>query len=412
MDDGLDQAAQTAAEHAAASAAEPGGRARARPSRPAVLSRDTPDDACANCATPLEGPVCHRCGQLDDEFHRPVRGLVGEILEGLVAFDGRVARTIPALIAQPGKITRAFLKGKRARYMPPFRLYIIASLIFFLVMPALDSAFDGAEFGGSPSVSQDAVSQNLEEAVADGDLSEEEAERARETLRRFGLIPEAPEAGAEADLDPAVPETADSAAPEDVGEAPDRFIAPQFRGPPIDVDLGGETVSTPDSIRRFFAPEDFNQPAPETIWPLPVRRYIGDRIAEAQADPRSWLERAANWVPRIMFVMVPVYALLLALVYAWRRGFFFYDHLMVSLHLHSALFLTSAVVLQLSGLIGAGWAWLAMIVYSNVYLYKLHRVVYVRGRISSVLRTMTLDVLYFFVLSFGMIAVLLLGALA
>ena len=53
-----------------------------------------------------------------------------------------------------------------------------------------------------------------------------------------------------------------------------------------------------------------------------------------------------------------------------------------------------------------------MIVYSNVYLYKLHRVVYARGRISSVLRTMTLDVLYFFVLSFGMIAVLLLGALA
>ena len=156
----------------------------------------------------------------------------------------------------------------------------------------------------------------------------------------------------------------------------------------------------------------FGRPAPDTIWPLALRRYLGERFAEVQADPGGWLERAAQWVPRIMFVMVPVYALLLSLTYAWRRRFFFFDHLIVSLHFHSALFLAASALSLVSGLIGAGLAWLVLLFYSNIYLYRLQRVVYGRGRFASVVRTMTLDVLYFFALLFGFLAVLLLGALA
>ena len=85
--------------------------------------------------------------------------------------------------------------------------------------------------------------------------------------------------------------------------------------------------------------------------------------------------------------------------------------MIVSLHFHAALFLSMAILSKASLLIGAGWSVLAMIVYSNLYLYKLHRKVYERGRFQSVVRTLTLSVLYGFVLLLGVFAVFMLGAI-
>jgi hypothetical protein len=421
--DELEQAAQSAAEHgAAAAAAAGGGPARAKASRPATLSPDTPDGTCANCETELQEPVCHICGQVDDEYHRPAHGLVAEIFEGLTALDGRVLRTLPALILRPGRLTRAFLKGKRARYMPPFRLYIIASLIFFLLIPGLDGLVDAAQSDGRPVGADERaaaadIEAELRQAMDDGSLTQSEAEQARRALDRIGLGSGAmPDAGDEPTADPArAPPDSDNEGPPalaaDSGEAdPGGPVVVNSTGSDIfDIDLGD--ANDPDAIRRFFAPEDFGEPAPQTSWPLPLRRYLGDRFAEVAADPGGWLEAVTAWIPRIMFVMVPVYAALLGMIYLWRRGFYFFDHLIVSLHVHSALFLAMAILMLASNLLGAGWAWLILIVYSNAYLYRVHRVVYERGRFTSVLRTLFMDVLYFFVLLIGFFVVLLLGAL-
>jgi hypothetical protein len=459
VSDNFDPSAQVVADHAIAMGVAAGrGSARRRSSRPAVLRADTPEGVCANCETKLEGPVCHMCGQVDDEYHRPVRGLFSEIVEGLFALDGRVARTIPALLLFPGRITRAFLKGKRMRYMPPFRLYIIASLIFFLLVPlnaGLDQATNDMREGwNNADAGSDAAARGMDEAraaieqqVAAGTMSEEDAERALATFNTLGMMgvrlgdegegaeithltplgPKTP-GGAErldppektpevgfnlSEPDPEVLSVEDKIAstatpPINAGEVVANLVADaEGEGAdtgPLDLSVNGER------IERFFAPEDFGDPAPDTIWPLEFRRYLGERFAHVADDPGDWLESAADWVPRVMFVMVPVYALLLGLVYVWRRGFYLYDHMIVSLHFHAALFLSMAILSKASLLIGPGWATFAMICYSNAYLYKLHRVVYERGRFQSVVRTMTLTVLYGLVLMLGLFAVFLLGA--
>jgi hypothetical protein len=86
--------------------------------------------------------------------------------------------------------------------------------------------------------------------------------------------------------------------------------------------------------------------------------------------------------------------------------------LIVSLHFHSALFFAMAIGLLLVPFIGIGWVSLALIVYSNVYLYRLNRVVYGRGQFSSILRTLTLDSLYIFVLLSALLMAVILGALS
>ena len=129
-------------------------------------------------------------------------------------------------------------------------------------------------------------------------------------------------------------------------------------------------------------------------------------------DPRAWGEASLAWLPRIMFVMVPIYAGLLALTYLWRRGYFFYDHMVVSLHFHAALFLAMSVIILISPIIGFVWSFLFFLVYSNVYLYRLHRHVYSRSVFTSILRVFFLNNVYLIFLSAGLLAVIFLGAMS
>jgi hypothetical protein len=96
---------------------------------------------CRNCGAVLAGRYCSNCGQ-SAEVHVPsTRELVHEVLEGLTHLDSRLWRTLACLWFKPGKLTQEFVAGRRAAYLPPFRLYLILSLAFFLV--ASFSHFNG-----------------------------------------------------------------------------------------------------------------------------------------------------------------------------------------------------------------------------------------------------------------------------
>jgi hypothetical protein len=89
-------------------------------------------EPCPNCSTPLQGPWCHDCGQLAEDYHRSIWRLVGEVFEGLMHFDGRVWTTLPDLFRHPGRLTRAYLDGHRAPQIPPFRLFLVVLVTIFL----------------------------------------------------------------------------------------------------------------------------------------------------------------------------------------------------------------------------------------------------------------------------------------
>ena len=83
---------------------------------------------CANCATPLQGPWCHECGQLGEDFHRSTLKLVAEAFEGLLHLDGRMWNTLPDLFRHPARLTRSYLEGHRAPQIPPLRLFLVVLL--------------------------------------------------------------------------------------------------------------------------------------------------------------------------------------------------------------------------------------------------------------------------------------------
>ena len=117
----------------------PESRTRTDPSTVTVDETATPalDPSprfCPNCGGAAPDRFCARCGQKQSERLVSTRRLVGDILEDSFSLEARLPRTLGALLVRPGFLTREFVTGRIARYLHPLRLYVVASLAFFLVL--------------------------------------------------------------------------------------------------------------------------------------------------------------------------------------------------------------------------------------------------------------------------------------
>jgi hypothetical protein len=88
---------------------------------------------CRNCGAALTGRYCANCSQAADVHVPSTRELIHEALEGITHSDSRLWSTLYLLWFKPGKLTLEFVAGRRASYLPPFRLYLVVSVIFFLL---------------------------------------------------------------------------------------------------------------------------------------------------------------------------------------------------------------------------------------------------------------------------------------
>ena len=108
---------------------------------------------CKNCGAVLLGRYCVTCSQAADVHVPTTLELFHEMLEGLTHSDSRLWRTLITLWFKPGKLTLEFVAGRRAAYLPPFRLYLIISIIFYLIASFLHTHGEVIQFDdGSKSV--------------------------------------------------------------------------------------------------------------------------------------------------------------------------------------------------------------------------------------------------------------------
>lgn len=88
---------------------------------------------CSNCGTTLVGEFCHACGQ--KRFVERDRRF-GHVLHQFVAsatdLDGRLWRSVRALLFQPGLLSREYFEGRRARWMSPVSLFLAVSVVYFV----------------------------------------------------------------------------------------------------------------------------------------------------------------------------------------------------------------------------------------------------------------------------------------
>ncbi|HYL70008.1 MAG TPA: DUF3667 domain-containing protein [Candidatus Dormibacteraeota bacterium] len=111
----------------AVAAMAPSAQAPAAPAAPAAAV-----PRCDNCGASVSGRYCGDCGQrLEPPVHK-LSHFIKVAAEDVTHADSRLWRTLWALLFKPGYLTHEFLAGRRARYLPPVRLYLVLSVVFFV----------------------------------------------------------------------------------------------------------------------------------------------------------------------------------------------------------------------------------------------------------------------------------------
>ena len=294
-----------------------------------------------------------------------VREVAGDVTHSLLHLDSRVWRTVQLLVRKPGALTREFVAGRHQQYIPPFRLYLAVSILYFALSALLpESGFfdlDGAA-AGEPVVAPVVLGKESKGGSA---KSLDELKDITGELRK--------------ELE------AEGVSQEDIEEA-------LKRGDGCKVSIFCDTPNSTDFERALSRACD------------QMKRDGG----------RLFAERFAATAPKLMFLFLPLMAGVAMLFYWWPRRLYA-EHLVLFLHNHAFTFLLLAFTAVLNEvtelefpLAGALnvvmfllWCWLPY------YVYRSMRVVYGNGRALTLLKFFAISTIYFVLLGVTMLGGLL-----
>ncbi|MBX3713979.1 MAG: DUF3667 domain-containing protein [Lysobacter sp.] len=387
---------------------------------------------CANCETPLVGPHCHICGQ---HAHNPLRSFahaVEDVFESFWHLDGRIFRTLRDLCV-PGRLAANFLDGRRTAYLPPLRLFVILSLLTFFIgkltlhidlapapqgaqgtqptpgataaaaaSRATTTAATAARRGGSVQVDTRAIEAAT---TPDAVLAARDAQLAdMQEARRIpvvGSFVDVYTQEAEAQLLASARQRmqAIGATPAQVAAAGDAATARLGKQPPAIPDPSGGALSG--------------------WWQGKLDRM--QRNAEdIRKDPNTLIPLFLGALPGALFVLVPLFALCLKLLYLGSgRGYL--EHLVVALYSHCFMLvalLASFLLVGLQAIAGLpGWiavlaalaASLDLGVLVPVYLLLMQKRVYAEGWPLTLLKYFIVGTIYSALLGIAIVYAILAG---
>jgi hypothetical protein len=316
---------------------------------------------CLNCGAHLRGQYCGNCGQRARSRLISLWELIRDAFGDLFELDSRLWRTLVPLVIRPGQLTHDYLQGRRARYMPPFRMYLVLSLVFFLV-----AFFDPRETFGifyDPQTLEEASDEEPREAA-------EIAEEVRRDLAEDGIIIGAPQD------------------PEETGDDP---------GDGLKIRINGE-----DGAEAECQVDDFSISGPEWL----KRRLTPERLVHVceqikKDRGRQFLQNLYDNVPIALIVLLPIMAFVLQVLYPLSRRYYV-EHLLFFVHFHAFMFLILALQILISRLNAAlptpdaigVLIIVAASFYVPVYLFVAMRRVYGQGRLLTTAKYIVLTVSY------------------
>ena len=336
--------------------------------------------ACPNCGTSLIGPFCALCGQERDTHRRSVWNLVRDLVEDVISFDSRILRTAIALLVEPGEIAIAFREGRTHHFVPAMRLYFFVSLLFFLILSVTGLAIIQLELVATPmKVFHDAKGNSyfLNPAY---DPADDDAKMLPKLI---------PFKKGEADSDTTHYDFSTKAyffAP--IGSHHTALPATAINR--LREDALGVTIQT-----RPLDPANPRQKARAEKAKSWIDSHIFGGLRRLAADPGALNEPLTTWIPRVLFLLLPLYALLLAAFY-WRqhKDYYFVDHLIFSLTIHTFTFVVLIVAAGLAQILpGEAVAWLVFAAIA-AYIFIAMKRFYRQGWVITTLKYLTVSFIY------------------
>lgn len=385
---------------------------------------------CPNCGWRRPDRYCSRCGQNDRDYVRTLWAVVNEFCRETLGIDSRLFRTLKSLLFKPGHLSAEFSGNRRAAYMSPVRIYLVASFAFFLILSITargslanlrlsdDDETEAVEAGETADAEADAVADSARAesalAVADSVLGAVDS-----LLAERGISLEALVGGALADSLLAsraragatiLPAAAEAAEPAVAGEPVGVTVPPErleafkaglspVRRLKVDDILGRPDESVGKQAIRGLASAELDGDMPGWVdW---LARYGTGLAIDVFHDPDDFLQQAIGNLPIAMFFLLPVFAMILAVCY-FRRKRFFVEHLVFGMHIHTFAFLMLAAALLVPGEATGNWVKLFLVVVSPFYVLIAIRRFYGEGWGWTLVKGFVVWSLYSFVLFPGL----------
>jgi Ca2+/Na+ antiporter len=289
---------------------------------------------CLNCGATIQGRFCHICGQENIEPKESFWHLVTHFIYDITHFDGKFFSTLQLLLFKPGFLSHEYLKGRRASYLHPIRMYVFTSAFFFLIYFSFKNQ-------------DDIVKVNIKDPSASGLIKRLEStkqslqdlrEDSLSVLENFSIEKKVKR------LDSAIALIKkDTTNKRNLAALEAENLQP-FSFGKSDNDTTYQTVAAYDSVqlklsaakRDGFIKRKFKR---QNI-------HLQEKYKGNSADiMKAVTEKFQHLFPQLLFVSLPFFALILQLLYRRKKSFYYVNHVVYTIHLYCATFILILVIM-------------------------------------------------------------------
>ena len=288
---------------------------------------------CLNCNAEVVGRYCHVCGQENVEIKESFWHLATHLVYDIMHFDSKFFDTLKYLLLRPGFLTKEYLRGRRSSYLHPIRMYVFASAIFFIIF--FSFIIKPSEIEGNAKTNEKKTTLTEQIQLMQDSLKKtvdpekrKELENTIEGLKMASAyMPSAIVKGNKDDINIEEEDSSASTKTKNQNVFNLRDSMPS-------------TIREYDSLQNKLLERDRDNWLMRTAMHRSItinEKYKGD----SERFKEDFAEKFKHSVPQMMFVSLPLIALIMQLLYIRRRKQFFYvDHGIFIIHVYIAIFVS------------------------------------------------------------------------
>lgn len=372
---------------------------------------------CDNCHQSVEGAFCSNCGQSLDSTLKYFWVVILHLLDDIFSFDSRASRTLWPLMFRPGFLTKEYFAGRRVHYVPPLRLYLFISIVFFLTLKLTVSGEDQQTIeinnnnAAITQVTEHIKTLNEQKLQAQQTPENKNIASIDADLARFNRYLD------DLKLDITIAENAK------LVSTTRQLATIELERIGLGTDDKNNSItisnSADGSLSFDFLSDESNKKLDD------FAKKLAEKAKKTFAtDTNRLINEVLGKLPQLMFVLLPIFALLLKVIFIFSKRLYM-EHLTVALHSHSFIFVSSLSIDLLDvahdhiAALG-GWAatvatsilgfiGFALLIWMPVYLFIMQKRIYKQGYIVAFITYGFVGIIYFILMALTTIVAIVWG---
>lgn len=330
---------------------------------------------CLNCNAVVYGRYCHLCSQENVEPKETFGHLVTHFIYDITHFDGKFFSSVKYLLFRPAFLSKEYIRGKRMSYLNPIKMYVFVSAFFFLFFfTVVKPVINVNDKGRSKTYAK--VKANIEKRINDLEDALKERETpvfAKETMSNQLVL-------LQQDMNTLKKDTSNLSKLNYFKMEHSTIVSQEYKN-----------IAYYDSVQQSLPKDKRDNWIKKTFQTKKIEldNKYGDNKTELI---EKFLERFMHTFPQILFISLPLFALILKLLYVRKKSYFYADHIIYTVHLYCATFIFMFFLISLSKLGKLNHLqWLAGLIpiigiYIIWYQYKSLRNFYEQRRAKTLLK--------------------------